>query len=135
MKSERRTCKPFNRFGRAELRCETGPLSGGHRHGKAASHEAALGEIVDHRVADRPAHLLGQGDRGLPAAAGVAELRQLDARAYRIGDVALNVTWLWKAVDRRGGNTTLAANTIENWRDIRHVFEAWGLQLGFRRSV
>jgi hypothetical protein len=42
---------------------------------------------------------------------------------------ATNGTLLWQAVDKRGGTTTLVANTLDNWRDIRHVFEAWGVLL------
>jgi Protein of unknown function (DUF3313) len=41
---------------------------------------------------------------------------------------AVNGTLLWEAVDKRGGTTALAANTLDNWRDVRHVFEAWGVQ-------
>jgi hypothetical protein len=39
---------------------------------------------------------------------------------------------LWEAVDKRGGTTALVANTLDNWRDARHVFEAWGVQLRTR---
>jgi hypothetical protein len=35
---------------------------------------------------------------------------------------------LWEAVDKRGGTTALVANTLDNWRDVRHVFAAWGVQ-------
>jgi hypothetical protein len=42
---------------------------------------------------------------------------------------AMNGTLLWQAVDKRGGTTALAANTLDNWRDVRHVFEAWGILL------
>ena len=45
---------------------------------------------------------------------------------------AVNGTLLWQAVDKRGGTTTLVANTLDNWRDIRHVFEAWGVLLRTR---
>jgi hypothetical protein len=46
---------------------------------------------------------------------------------------AMNGTLLWEAVDKRGGTTALAANTLDNWRDVRHVFEAWGIQ--FREGL
>ena len=36
---------------------------------------------------------------------------------------------LWEAVDKRGGTTALVANTLDNWRDVRNVFKAWGVQL------
>lgn len=42
---------------------------------------------------------------------------------------AVNGTLLWQAVDKRGGTTALVANTLDNWRDVRHVFEAWGVLL------
>jgi hypothetical protein len=42
---------------------------------------------------------------------------------------AVNGTLLWQAVDKRGGTTAVAANTLDNWRDVRHVFEAWGILL------
>ncbi len=42
---------------------------------------------------------------------------------------ATNGTLLWEAADKRGGTTALFANTLDNWRDVRHAFEAWGVQL------
>jgi hypothetical protein len=45
---------------------------------------------------------------------------------------AVNGTLLWQAVDKRGGTTALVADTLDNWRDIRHVFEAWGVLLRTR---
>lgn len=42
---------------------------------------------------------------------------------------AMNGTLLWQAVDKRGGTTTFVANTLDNWRDVRHVFETWGILL------
>jgi hypothetical protein len=42
---------------------------------------------------------------------------------------ATSGTLLWEAVDKRGGTTAVIANTLDNWRDARHVFEAWGVQL------
>ncbi len=42
---------------------------------------------------------------------------------------AMNGTLLWEAADRRGGTTALVANTLDNWRDARHIFEAWGVLL------
>jgi len=42
---------------------------------------------------------------------------------------AVNGTLLWEAVDKRGGTTAVVANTFDNWRDVHHVFEAWGIQL------
>jgi hypothetical protein len=38
-------------------------------------------------------------------------------------------TLLWQAVDKRGGTTTLIADTTDNWRDVRHIFEAWAQQI------
>lgn len=48
------------------------------------------------------------------------------------GTDAVNGTLLWQAVDKRGGTTALVANTLDNWRDARHVFQAWGDQLAGR---
>jgi hypothetical protein len=42
---------------------------------------------------------------------------------------AVNGTLLWQAVDKRGGTTAFVANTLDDWRDVRHVFEAWGILL------
>src|SRR5215472_16649589 len=42
---------------------------------------------------------------------------------------ATNGKLLWEAVDKRGGTTALVANTLDDWRDVRHVFEAWGILL------
>jgi hypothetical protein len=41
---------------------------------------------------------------------------------------AVDGTLLWEAVDKRGGTTALASNTLDNWRDVRHAFEAWAVQ-------
>jgi hypothetical protein len=45
---------------------------------------------------------------------------------------SVNGTLLWEAVDKRGGTTAVVANTLDSWRDIHHVFEAWGVQLRTR---
>jgi hypothetical protein len=45
---------------------------------------------------------------------------------------SVNGTLLWEAVDKRGGTTAVIANTLDNWRDVHHVFEAWGVQLRTR---
>jgi hypothetical protein len=45
---------------------------------------------------------------------------------------AASGTLLWEAVDKRGGTAALAANTLDNWRDVRHAFEAWGAQMRTR---
>jgi len=45
---------------------------------------------------------------------------------------SLSGNLLWEAVDKRGGTTAVVANTLDNWRDIHHVFEAWGVQLRTR---
>src|SRR6185437_12900610 len=41
-------------------------------------------------------------------------------------------TLLWKAVDKRGGTTALAENTLNTWLDVDHAFEAWSEQLASR---
>jgi hypothetical protein len=45
---------------------------------------------------------------------------------------SVNGTLLWEAVDKRGGTTAVVADTLDNWRDVHHVFEAWGIQLRTR---
>ncbi len=45
---------------------------------------------------------------------------------------AVKGTLLWEAVDKRGGTTALAANTLDNWRDVHHAFEAWSGQVAAR---
>lgn len=45
---------------------------------------------------------------------------------------AVNGTLLWEAVDKRGGTTALVSNTLDSTRDIRHAFEAWGVQMRTR---
>lgn len=36
---------------------------------------------------------------------------------------------LWEAVDKRGGTTALAENTLNTWLDVDHAFQAWSEQL------
>src|SRR5438270_4748038 len=45
---------------------------------------------------------------------------------------ATNGTLLWEAVDKRGGTTALAENTLNTWLDVDHTFEAWSQQLASR---
>ena len=45
---------------------------------------------------------------------------------------AVKGTLLWEAVDKRGGTTALVADTLDNWRDVRNAFQAWGVQLRTR---
>jgi hypothetical protein len=45
---------------------------------------------------------------------------------------AVKGTLLLEAVDKRGGTTALVANTLDNWRDVRNAFQAWGVQLRTR---
>jgi hypothetical protein len=35
---------------------------------------------------------------------------------------------LWQAVDKRGGTTALAENTLNNWLDVDHSFQTWAAQ-------
>ena len=37
--------------------------------------------------------------------------------------------FLWQAVDKRGGTTALVADTTDDWRDVRKIFETWGQQM------
>jgi hypothetical protein len=54
------------------------------------------------------------------------------ATAEGYGTDATNGGLLWEAVDRRGGTTALAENTLNNWNDIDHAFQAWSNQLATR---
>jgi hypothetical protein len=39
---------------------------------------------------------------------------------------------LWQAVDKRGGTTAMAENTLNTWNDVDHAFQAWSEQLASR---
>lgn len=39
---------------------------------------------------------------------------------------------LWQAVDKRGGTTAMAENTLNTWLDVDHAFRAWSEQLASR---
>ena len=39
---------------------------------------------------------------------------------------------LWQAVDKRGGTTAVAENTLNTWLDVDHAFQAWSEQLASR---
>ena len=41
-------------------------------------------------------------------------------------------TLLWEGVDKRGGTTAVAENTLNTWLDVDHAFEAWSEQLASR---
>jgi hypothetical protein len=45
---------------------------------------------------------------------------------------ATDGTLLWQAVDKRGGTTALAENTLNTWLDVDHAFQAWSDQLATR---
>lgn len=45
---------------------------------------------------------------------------------------AADGTLLWEAVDKRGGTTAVVSNTLDSWRDVRHAFQAWGVQMRTR---
>jgi len=36
---------------------------------------------------------------------------------------------VWQAVDKRGGTTSLAENTMDTWLDVHHAFDAWAKQI------
>src|SRR3954453_13918951 len=52
------------------------------------------------------------------------------AQAYAVD--AQKGTLLWQAVDKRGGTTALVADTTDDWRDVRKIFETWGRQMADR---
>lgn len=39
---------------------------------------------------------------------------------------------LWEAIDKRGGTTAVAENTLNTWNDVDHAFQAWSEQLASR---
>jgi Protein of unknown function (DUF3313) len=39
---------------------------------------------------------------------------------------------LWEAVDKRGGTTAPVENTLNNWLDVDHAFQAWSEELASR---
>jgi Protein of unknown function (DUF3313) len=41
-------------------------------------------------------------------------------------------TLLWEGVDKRGGTTAMAENTLNTWLDVDHSFDAWSQQLASR---
>ena len=41
-------------------------------------------------------------------------------------------TLIWQAVDKRGGTTSLAENTLNTWLDVDHAFQAWSEQIASR---
>jgi hypothetical protein len=45
---------------------------------------------------------------------------------------AVKGTLLWQAVDKRGGTTSMAENTLNTWLDVDHAFQAWSEQLASR---
>jgi hypothetical protein len=45
---------------------------------------------------------------------------------------ATSGTLLWEAVDKRGGTTAVAENTLNTWLDVDHAFQAWSEQLAAR---
>jgi len=48
------------------------------------------------------------------------------------GTNATDGALLWEAVDKRGGTTALAENTLNTWLDVDHAFQAWSDQLATR---
>jgi hypothetical protein len=47
------------------------------------------------------------------------------ATAEAYGVDAGSGTVVWEAVDKRGGTTALAENTLNTWLDVHHAFQAW----------
>ena len=39
---------------------------------------------------------------------------------------------IWQGVDKRGGTTSLAENTLNTWLDVDHAFQAWSEQIASR---
>ena len=58
-----------------------------------------------------------------------SEISQIIQLATGVPATNAQIAGWTAAVDKRGGTTSFAANTLDNWRDVRHVFEAWGVLL------
>jgi hypothetical protein len=54
------------------------------------------------------------------------------ATAEGYGTDAVTDALLWEAVDKRGGTTAMAENTLDTKLDIDHAFVAWSNQLASR---
>ena len=39
---------------------------------------------------------------------------------------------IWQVVDKRGGTTSLAENTLNTWLDVDHAFQAWSEEIASR---
>jgi len=48
---------------------------------------------------------------------------------------ATNGSLLWEAVDKRGGTTAVAENTLNTWLDVDHAFQTWSEQLASRMQA
>jgi hypothetical protein len=84
------------------------------RHGQ---HRCDLYALRQHRLQSRIARL--------------QQWRRLfRRRGYSRGlrDGSTNGGLLWEAVDKRGGTTALAENTLNTWLDVDHAFQAWADQ-------
>ncbi len=66
------------------------------------------------------ASLAFNGGVGYFAGTATAEGYAVDSR---------NGTVIWQAVDKRGGTTSMAEDTLNTWLDVHHAFEAWSGEL------
>lgn len=87
---------------------------------------------------------MGVSLAGLPCGCGAVSSLSLDngkiqtgqvsgGGTIEVGDVqfatdAESGAVAWQAVDRRGGTTSAAGDTLDTWLDVHQAFEAWSKQ-------
>lgn len=93
----------------------------------ASSADATKNTVANYAPYASTAYTLGSlaFNKGVGFFAGTATVEGFAADA-RTGEV------LWQAVDKRGGTGALVKNTLDEWLDVRHAFEAWSAQVAQR---
>lgn len=90
----------------------------------AISADATKNTVASYAPYASTAYTLGSlaFNKGVGFFAGSATVEGFASDA-RTGEV------LWQAVDKRGGTGALVKNTLDEWLDVRHAFEAWSTQV------
>jgi hypothetical protein len=96
--------------------------------------------LVDAKIPNATVNTVATYTPYANTAYGLASLAFNNGVAYFAGNAtaeghakdAPNGGLLWQAVDQRGGTTAVAENTLNNWNDIDHAFQAWSEQLASR---
>lgn len=93
----------------------------------ASSADATVNTVANYAPYASTAYTLGSlaFNKGVGFFAGTATVEGF-ATDGRTGEV------LWQAVDKRGGTGALVKNTLDEWLDVRHAFEAWSAQVAQR---